>query len=211
MKKSTIRLTNSVVIFIMTGIIYVFMEVLFTSLVMDNMREKYLFKPIPQSTYEKMACKPFSNPTIPNEIKSLSLIGASSLWMFIVGGLCGLSLFLLHRYGRKRLNLFFQSLIGALIITLLELVSGLILNCRLKLYIWDYSTNLVNLMGQICLAHTLIYIIVICPVAFWFFHFLEAQYKETPEETYSLRLHYLYLVKPWERSIEKMIEKIQNK
>lgn len=211
MKRSTIRLTNSIVIFVMTGIIYVFMEVFFTSAVMNNMKDKYLFKPIPQATYEKMACKPFSDPTIPNEINPLGLIGASSIWMFVVGGLCGLSLFLLYRYGRKKINLFFLFVLGSLIITLLELISGLILNCRLKLFIWDYSNNLFNLWGQICLLHTLIYIIIVCPFAFWFFHFLEAQYKETPEETYSLKLHYIYLIKPWESSFERMVEKFHNK
>lgn len=211
MHKRTIRLTNSVVIFIMTGIIYVFMEVFFTSVVMDNIKDKYHFKPIPGAVYEQMSYKPFPDPTISNEIKPLSLIGASSIWMFLVGGLSGLALFLIHRYGRKRLNLFFQSILGSLAITILELLSGLLLNGWLKLYIWDYSTLFLNFLGQICLSHTVIYILVICPVAFWFFHFLEAQYKETPEESYSFFHHYRHLFIPHGVSIEKMVEKILNK
>ena len=44
---------------------------------------------------------------------------------------------------------------GALFITLLEYISGLILNVSLGLEIWDYSELSLNYRGQICLSYSL--------------------------------------------------------
>lgn len=43
-----------------------------------------------------------------------------------------------------------QALACAILVTAVELVSGLILNCWLNLGIWDYSNLPGNFMGQIC-------------------------------------------------------------
>ena len=175
MKRLTsIRLTNNLVIFIIIGVIYVFMEVFFTSIISPETRDKYSFKPIPQKTFSKMAFQPFETADNPTPIKRWSTIGASSIWMFFLGGLCGLFLYAIHKIGRRRLNLFWQSLLGALIITILELIAGLILNGIFRFFIWDYTDDFLNFKGQICLMHSVIYFFPIAPVAYWFFHFLEA-------------------------------------
>ncbi|OHD82309.1 MAG: hypothetical protein A2355_11620 [Spirochaetes bacterium RIFOXYB1_FULL_32_8] len=67
----------------------------------------------------------------------------------------------------SRFNLFFQSLLGAVIITLVELISGIILNLIFKFNIWDYSKYPFNFLGQIALARSILWFFI-CPLAFWF-------------------------------------------
>jgi hypothetical protein len=203
-KKTTIRLTNYVVVAIIVGIIYVFMEVFFTSVFTSEMMDKYSFRPVPSAKFEKMAFKPWDKADEPAPIQRMSLIGASSIWMFLLGALCGLCLFLIHKKGRERLNLFWQTLLGAAVITILELIAGLLLNGLGRYYIWDYTKEFMNLWGQICLKHTLMYLFPLVPVAYWFFHFLEAQYDELPEKTYSLFKHLRYTYNPLEVRFRKI-------
>lgn len=47
-----------------------------------------------------------------------------------------------------------QMVASAAIITLVELVTGLIVNVWLKLNVWDYSPLPYNFLGQICLLYT---------------------------------------------------------
>lgn len=214
MKSITIKLTNSLVIFIMTGIIYIFMEVTFSS-VLPKMQNKYLFKPIPAELYHQMACKPATVTEkegyyILADINRFSLIGASSLWMFLVGGICGLCLYFLYYVGKNdgkgifpkfKMNLFFLCLAGSVIITLIELGAGFILNGLCHFYIWDYTQDFLNYMGQICFSHSLLYFILVTPLAFWFFHFLESQYDEIDQEPYSLVKHYTWLLNPISKNL----------
>ena len=51
----------------------------------------------------------------------------------------------------KGINLFYRCVIGAVIITSLELAVGMIVNIRLGWGVWDYSHKPFNFMGQICL------------------------------------------------------------
>ena len=51
-----------------------------------------------------------------------------------------------------------QALLGALVVTVAELVAGLVLNLWLGLGIWDYSNLPLNLWGQICLPYTLLWV-----------------------------------------------------
>ena len=69
--------------------------------------------------------------------------------MVIVGGICGLLIGLLNERNKK-MNLLLQMVEGMVIVTVLEFVSGIILNLCLGLNIWDYSNMRFNLLGQIC-------------------------------------------------------------
>jgi uncharacterized membrane protein len=71
--------------------------------------------------------------------------------MGVVGGLCFLIIGGLNNYVDKDMPVIKQGLIGGVVVTLLELLAGLILNIWLKLDIWNYSTVPLNLWGQICL------------------------------------------------------------
>ena len=97
-----------------------------------------------------------------------SLIGISSVWMFFVGGLCGTLLGALNENAwiNKHLNIFVQSVIGMVIITVLEFTSGLILNVWLHLHIWSYAGLPGNVLGQICPQFAVIWLLL-SPFAFW--------------------------------------------
>lgn len=56
--KTVMKLTNNMVIFILTGIIYVFFEVFATSILGSSMLEKYQFNPIEVTKYNEMAFQP---------------------------------------------------------------------------------------------------------------------------------------------------------
>ena len=80
--------------------------------------------------------------------------GYSHPSMLIAGGLCFV---LLCRVAWSRLNLLQGAVIGALIITTVELAVGIIVNLWLGLRVWDYSTLPLNLWGQVSLYYTLIW------------------------------------------------------
>ncbi len=53
-----------------------------------------------------------------------------------------------------------QAIFGALIVTAAELIVGLIVNVWLGWGVWDYSTMPLNVMGQICLPYTLLWVLL---------------------------------------------------
>ncbi|MCL1823251.1 MAG: putative ABC transporter permease [Oscillospiraceae bacterium] len=85
--------------------------------------------------------------------------GDTHLSMFIVGGLC----FLIIGALNKKIPLLLRMLTGAVIITALEFISGLIVNIWLGLRVWDYSHLPLNIMGQICLLFTLFWFLLSLP------------------------------------------------
>lgn len=86
--------------------------------------------------------------------------GRSHWTMFILGGLC----FLYAGEQNERTDwdypLILQSIKVATVITLLEFVCGLIVNIWLGWNVWDYSDIPFNLLGQICLPFSLLWLIV---------------------------------------------------
>ena len=87
--------------------------------------------------------------------------------MFIVGGVCGVLIGLIND-NTPDMPLLPQCVLGAVIITVIELLTGLFLNVYLGLNIWDYSNQPFNFMGQICPQFCIIWcvlsILVICAV-----------------------------------------------
>jgi uncharacterized membrane protein len=124
-----------------------------------------------------------------------SFIGFSSVWMCFIGGVIGM---ILGKYNRipilKDLNLFWKSIIGCVMITIIELVVGYILNIRLKFHIWDYSHYPINFLGQISLLRSIGWFFI-CPLVFWFNQMvlhMVYDYKK-PESLFSMYLKTLLL------------------
>ena len=71
-------------------------------------------------------------------------------WSMVVAG--GVALLLLHALNEKlrARPLILRCLIGAVIITSIELISGIIFNLWLGMNVWDYSAMRWNFLGQIC-------------------------------------------------------------
>lgn len=119
-------------------------------------------------------------------IKPLSLIGYTSLWMFLVGGICGVLIGNLNDHPRfYDKKVWQQLLIGGTLITLAELFSGIILNLILGLNIWDYSKDAFNFMGQIELKNCILWYFLVTPLVIWFDDML-TYYLYREGKTYNL-------------------------
>ena len=79
--------------------------------------------------------------------------------MFIVGGVCGVLIGLIND-NTPDMPLLPQCVLGAIIITVIELLTGLFLNVYLGLNVWDYSNQPFNFMGQICPQFCIIWCIL---------------------------------------------------
>jgi uncharacterized membrane protein len=76
--------------------------------------------------------------------------------MFVLGGICFCVIGSLDR-DNPRLPVLLQMVVGALLVTVLEFFSGLLLNRMLRMNVWDYSAAPYNLFGQICLPFVLLW------------------------------------------------------
>lgn len=87
--------------------------------------------------------------------------GYSYFSMAILGGACFVIIGLLNEHiFFDNIGLLYQMILSSGIVTLLELISGIILNVWLKLDIWDYSNLPFNFMGQICLPFSLAWVLL---------------------------------------------------
>lgn len=83
--------------------------------------------------------------------------GHSHFSMIICGGLAFIGCGFLNQFFHFQISLLSQMLLSTLIITTLEYITGYIVNIRLQLHVWDYSSLPYNLNGQICLLYSLIW------------------------------------------------------
>lgn len=77
--------------------------------------------------------------------------GYSHWSMFLLGGICFIALGLINEFLSWDTPLINQMVIGSVIITILEFITGCIVNLWLGWNIWDYSGLPYNLLGQISL------------------------------------------------------------
>lgn len=86
--------------------------------------------------------------------------GYSHYTMFLCGGACFLCCGLLNENVKMKMSFISQMVVSAGIITVLEFITGLIVNVWLKMDIWDYSNLPYNFMGQICLLYSVLWFFV---------------------------------------------------
>ena len=84
--------------------------------------------------------------------------GHSHWTMAVLAGVCFVLIGDINEFIPWNMPLILQGAIGSGIVTALELVAGIILNLWLGLGIWDYSNMPFNLLGQICLPFTLLWV-----------------------------------------------------
>lgn len=85
--------------------------------------------------------------------------GRSHVSMFLAGGTCFLLLGQLNHV-RPQLSFPIRCVVGAGVITAVELAAGLLANR--EYHVWDYRSLPMNFHGQICLPYSLLWI----PVSF---------------------------------------------
>lgn len=86
--------------------------------------------------------------------------GYSHYSMAILGGICFIACGLLNELLSWDTSLLLQGLIGSGIITVLEFLTGVLVNMILHLNVWDYSNTPLNVLGQICLPFSLLWVII---------------------------------------------------
>lgn len=83
-------------------------------------------------------------------IIELSFRGSSHWTMFILGSFCFIALGLINKLIPWDMPLYKQILLGDIIVTILEFITGYIVNIQFSWGVWDYSHLSGNIMGQIC-------------------------------------------------------------
>ena len=102
--------------------------------------------------------------------------GRSHASMFLAGGICFLLLGQVNRLRRPAMPV--RCLMGSAAITAVELVTGLVFNRNYS--VWDYRSLPMNLMGQVCLPFSLLWV----PVSFGgmlLYGLLERQLEKLPK------------------------------
>jgi uncharacterized membrane protein len=89
--------------------------------------------------------------------------GRSHVSVFLASGLACVLLYGVFAQFNE-LSTLAKSLMGALIITALEFITGAIVNVRLGLGVWDYSAHRYNLYGQICLEYSALWVLLSTPI-----------------------------------------------
>ncbi|MBQ7953438.1 MAG: hypothetical protein IJ332_01700 [Clostridia bacterium] len=90
--------------------------------------------------------------------------------MAVAGGLCAMLIYVFN-YQFNDMNLIYKCFTGAVIITAVELVTGLIVNMTLKWNVWDYSERAFNFLGQICPLYFVLWFLLCIPVVKLFDYF----------------------------------------
>ena len=103
--------------------------------------------------------------------------GRSHISMFLAGGVSFLLLGKLTQ-ARPRLPFLLQGILGAIVITSVELLTGLLANRSYT--VWDYRAMPANFHGQVCLPFTLMWI-PLSLGAMGLYRFLDARITKTPE------------------------------
>ena len=91
--------------------------------------------------------------------------GRTHISMLFVGGLCAVLIGMINEITPK-MNIILQMFIGAIIVTIIEFISGYIINIILGLNVWDYSNLMFNYKGQISLIFTVIWFFLSAPVIY---------------------------------------------
>ena len=114
--------------------------------------------------------------------------GYSHWSMFALSGVCFIIIDLLNQTWKNIRSLIFLIILCTLIITVLEFVTGLIVNLWLGLGVWDYSNMPFNLMGQICPLFSFAWFLL-CLAILMLFSPLNSWYTSSRKTSISDRYH----------------------
>jgi uncharacterized membrane protein len=104
--------------------------------------------------------------------------------MALLGGICFVLIGGLNNWLPWNMPLIVQGVAGSAVVTTLEFVFGCVLNIWLELDIWNYSNLPFNLLGQICLPYSLLWIVLSVGAVIaddWLRHWLFGEQKPNYE------------------------------
>lgn len=80
-----------------------------------------------------------------------SMLGAGGICFMFFGGISE---------KLKKAGLFIKGLIGSTFITGIEFIFGVIFNIILKKNVWDYSKMPLNIIGQVCMPYSCLWVLL---------------------------------------------------
>lgn len=80
--------------------------------------------------------------------------------MIIVGGICFYLIGLINEVIPWEMEIWKQCVIGSLVVTAVEFVSGCIINLWVGWGVWDYSDMPFNILGQVCLPFSALWVLL---------------------------------------------------
>lgn len=83
--------------------------------------------------------------------------------MLFVGGICFVLVGLINEIFPWDMSFALQCIIGGAIITAVEFLSGCVINLWFGLGVWDYSNLPFNILGQVCLPFTFLWVLISIP------------------------------------------------
>lgn len=89
--------------------------------------------------------------------------GFSHWSMFILGGICFAACGIIHNLMPPQADMFDKMVVCMIMITLLEFITGIIVNTLLHLNVWDYSDMPLQLLGQICVPFMFLWFFISLP------------------------------------------------
>ncbi len=92
-------------------------------------------------------------------IELISRRGDTHWTMGIVGGICFVLIGMLNEFLPKS-PFWLQALFGGVIVTIVELISGILINLVFQLDVWDYSNEAYQILGQVCLPFSMLWCIL---------------------------------------------------
>ncbi len=90
--------------------------------------------------------------------------GYSHWSMAIAGGITLVTLFGVFEK-LKDAPIYFKSIVGGEIITIIEFVFGVVFNLMLGMRVWDYSAVKGNILGQICPTYSVLWCFISVPIS----------------------------------------------
>lgn len=92
-------------------------------------------------------------------IEIISRSGYTHWTMGIVGGICFVLIGMIDKFLPKS-PFWLQALLGGVIVTIVELISGILINLVFQLDVWDYSNHAFQILGQVCLPFSMLWCIL---------------------------------------------------
>lgn len=89
--------------------------------------------------------------------------GYSHWTMFILGGICFLSCGLINRWLDDEVSVWKKMVLCMIAITVLEFITGIIVNVLLGWNIWNYSGMPLHILGQICVPFMFLWYVISYP------------------------------------------------
>ena len=89
--------------------------------------------------------------------------GYSHWTMWLLGATLGVLIGGINEFFTEDMSLLYQGIISAICITVFEFVVGLIVNVWLGWNVWDYSQMKYQLMGQISLVYSCLWLLLSIP------------------------------------------------